>query len=49
MLQRAPANTLNLEFMTDIAIALEKLDNERHCRGLVIASVSESCHTVSHR
>ncbi|KAL5019076.1 hypothetical protein ScPMuIL_004798 [Solemya velum] len=35
---RKPVNGLSLEFITQISIALEKLENERSCRGVIISS-----------
>lgn len=37
-LNRPPVNSLNLEFLTDINILLEKLDNDKSCRGLILTS-----------
>lgn len=34
---RPPVNSLNLEYLTSISIALEKLENEK-CRGLILTS-----------
>ncbi|KAK3091032.1 hypothetical protein FSP39_016632 [Pinctada imbricata] len=35
---RPPVNSLNLEFLTQINIALEKLENSKDCSGLIITS-----------
>ncbi|KAK3588949.1 hypothetical protein CHS0354_043118 [Potamilus streckersoni] len=37
-LNRPPVNSLSLEFMTEINIALEKLEHEKFCRGVIITS-----------
>jgi len=37
-LNRPPANSLNLEFLTELTIALEKLENEKSVRGLILTS-----------
>lgn len=37
-LNRPPVNSLNLEFLTEIEILLEKLENDRSCRGLILTS-----------
>lgn len=37
-MNRPPANTLNLEFLQDIAIELEKLEHDPSCRALILAS-----------
>lgn len=39
-MNRPPVNSLNLEFLTDINITLEKLHNDKSCRGLILTSVS---------
>ena len=39
-LNRPPVNSLNLEFLTYILITLEKLENNKQCRGLILTSVS---------
>ncbi|XP_065588494.1 enoyl-CoA delta isomerase 1, mitochondrial [Cyrtonyx montezumae] len=33
-----PVNSLSLDFLTEFCISLEKLENERACRGLIITS-----------
>lgn len=39
-----PVNSLSLEFLTEFSISLEKLENNRACRGVIITSVSvRSC------
>ena len=38
-MHRKPVNGLNLEMLTDLNIALEKAENEKSCRGLVLTSV----------
>ena len=35
-----PANTLSLEFLSEIKLALERLEDDRDCRGLILTSVS---------
>ncbi|XP_030599329.1 enoyl-CoA delta isomerase 1, mitochondrial-like [Archocentrus centrarchus] len=37
-MQSPPVNSLNLELLTDICIALEKLEMDKSCRGLIITS-----------
>lgn len=34
-----PVNSLSLDFLTEFCISLEKLENDRACRGLIITSV----------
>lgn len=38
-MQSPPVNSLSLEFLTDVCIALEKLEMDKSCRGLVVTSV----------
>lgn len=38
-MHRKPVNGLNLEMLTDLNIALEKVESEKSCRGLVLTSV----------
>lgn len=38
-MQSPPVNSLSLEFLTDVCIALEKLEMDKSCRGLVLTSV----------
>lgn len=33
-----PVNSLNLDFLTEFCISLEKLENDRACRGIIITS-----------
>ena len=48
-MNRPPVNSLNLDFLTDFTITLEKLENEKSCRGLILGSVSsENFTTVIH-
>ncbi|KAK2182608.1 hypothetical protein NP493_347g03076 [Ridgeia piscesae] len=37
-MHRKPVNGLNLEMLTDLNIALEKAENEKSCKGLVLTS-----------
>lgn len=37
-MNKPPVNSLNLEFLTDFTIMLEKLENEKACKGLVLTS-----------
>ncbi|XP_019641950.1 PREDICTED: enoyl-CoA delta isomerase 1, mitochondrial-like [Branchiostoma belcheri] len=37
-MQRPPANGLNLEFLTELTILLEKLEDDHSCRGMVLTS-----------
>ena len=39
-LQRKPVNSLNIEMLTDLIIAIEKIENDKMSNGLVITSVS---------
>ncbi len=41
-MNRKPVNSLNQGFLTDLVITLEKLENEKSCRGLILTSVSVS-------
>lgn len=44
-----PVNSLSLEFLTEFSISLEKLENNRACRGVIITSVSvRSCWVADH-
>lgn len=38
-LQQPPVNGLSLALLTELCLALQKLEDHRACRGLVIASV----------
>lgn len=42
-----PVNSLSLEFLTEFSISLEKLENDRSCRGVIITSVSV-CSCLGH-
>ena len=37
---RKPVNSLSLEMFTDMIIALEKLENDKNIRALILGSVS---------
>lgn len=37
-LNKAPVNSLNLEYLTEFNIAMEKLENDKSCRGVIITS-----------
>ncbi|XP_048757865.2 enoyl-CoA delta isomerase 1, mitochondrial-like [Ostrea edulis] len=37
-MNKAPVNSLNLEYLTELNIALEKVENDKHCKGLIITS-----------
>lgn len=37
-MQSPPVNSLSLEFLTDVCIALEKLEMDKSCRGLIVTS-----------
>ncbi|XP_059835402.1 enoyl-CoA delta isomerase 1, mitochondrial isoform X1 [Hypanus sabinus] len=37
-MKRPPVNSLNLEFLTEFAISLEKLEMDRRCRGVILTS-----------
>lgn len=34
-----PVNSLSLDFLTEFCISLEKLENDRACRGVILTSV----------
>lgn len=34
-----PVNSLSLDFLTEFCISLEKLENDRACRGVIFTSV----------
>ena len=38
-LNRKPVNGLNLELLTDLNIALEKLESQKTCKGIILTSV----------
>ena len=38
-LKKKPVNSLNLELLTDLTIALDKLESDKRCEGLVLTSV----------
>lgn len=42
-----PVNSLSLEFLTEFSISMEKLENNRACRGVIITSVSV-CSCLGH-
>lgn len=42
-----PVNSLSLEFLTEFSISLEKLENNRACRGVIITSV-RVCSCLGH-
>lgn len=42
-----PVNSLSLEFLTEFSISLEKLENNRACRGVIITSV-RTCSCLGH-
>lgn len=39
-MKNPPVNSLSLEFLTEFSISLEKLENNRACRGLILTSAS---------
>lgn len=41
-LKNPPVNTLSLEFLTELVICLEKLENDKSFRGVVLTSVGVS-------
>ena len=41
-MNKPPVNSLSLEFLTDFTIMLEKLENEKSCKGMILTSVSMS-------
>lgn len=44
--QNPPVNSLSLDFLTEFAINLEKLELDRSCRGMIITSVSHQKHLL---
>lgn len=38
-LQNPPVNSLNLDFLTEFCITVEKLEMDKSCRGLILTSV----------
>lgn len=42
--QSPPVNSLSLDFLTEFAISLEKLELDRSCKGVIITSVSYQKH-----
>lgn len=40
MMHREPSNSWSLEFLEEFCLALEDLEHDRDCRGLIIGSVS---------
>lgn len=44
-----PVNSLSLEFLTELVISLEKLENDKTFRGVILTSVGAcSSHTHTH-
>lgn len=40
-MNRKPVNGLNLEMLTSLTIALDKLESDSQCKGVVLTSVSK--------
>lgn len=40
-MQSPPVNSLSLEFLTELAIAVEKLEMDKSCRGIILTSVKK--------
>lgn len=45
-MNRPPVNSLNLDFLTDFTITLEKLENEKSCRGLILATANPKIYSA---
>lgn len=43
-LKNPPVNSLSLELLTELVISLEKLENDKTFRGIIITSVSAHWH-----
>lgn len=41
-MQSPPVNSLSLEFLTELCIAVEKLEMDKSCRGIILTSVKSS-------
>lgn len=41
-MQNPPVNSLSLEFLTELCIAVEKLEMDKSCRGIILTSVKSS-------
>ena len=39
-LNRPPVNSLSLELLTEMQISLEKLENDKTCRGVILSTVN---------
>ena len=48
-MNKPPVNSLSLEFLTDFTIMLEKLENEKSCKGMILTSVSMSAQKPINR
>lgn len=44
--QNPPVNSLSLDFLTEFAINVEKLELDRSCKGMIITSVSNQKHLL---
>lgn len=45
-MNRPPVNSLNLDFLTDFTITLEKLENEKSCKGLILSSANPKIYSA---
>lgn len=41
-MQSPPVNSLSLDFLTELCIAVEKLEMDKSCRGIILTSVKSS-------
>lgn len=41
-MQSPPVNSLSLEFLTELCVAVEKLEMDKSCRGVILTSVKSS-------
>lgn len=45
-MNKPPVNSLNLDFLTDFTIMLEKLENEKSCKGLILTSSNPKIYSA---
>lgn len=38
-MQSPPVNSLSLDFLTEFCVAVEKLETDKSCRGVIVTSV----------
>lgn len=41
-MQNLPVNSLSLDFLTEFCVALEKLEMDKSCRGVILTSVKSN-------